>query len=161
MCMGTLDMSFSYQDVFGVEMPEAYQRLLLDCMVGDQTLFARFDAVEVSWQLLTPVLQAWENDARRRELPPGRRAAGGRRSEMAQAGRNVDAGPAEIDRYTERRRASIFSVGTSGGMPPPQERMIRLLSSSGARAILTLSATSSGVPCARTSRGGMFPSSRP
>jgi len=62
MCMGTLDMSFGYQDVFGVEMPESYQRLLLDCMVGDQTLFARFDAVEVSWQLLTPVLQAWDND---------------------------------------------------------------------------------------------------
>lgn len=62
MCMGTLDMSFSYQDVFAVEMPESYQRLLLDCMVGDQTLFARFDAVEVSWQLLTPVLHAWEND---------------------------------------------------------------------------------------------------
>ncbi|MBN2127863.1 MAG: glucose-6-phosphate dehydrogenase [Sedimentisphaerales bacterium] len=63
MCMGTLDMSFNYRDVFGVEMPESYQRLLLDCMVGDQTLFTRFDAVETSWQLLTPVLQAWDNDA--------------------------------------------------------------------------------------------------
>jgi len=59
-CMGTLAMSFSYKQVFGVEMPEAYQRLLLDCMAGDQTLFTRFDSVEVAWQLLTPVLKAWE-----------------------------------------------------------------------------------------------------
>jgi glucose-6-phosphate 1-dehydrogenase len=61
-CLGTLDMSFSYQSVFGVSLPEAYQRLLLDCMVGDQTLFTRQDGVEVAWQLLTPVLDAWQND---------------------------------------------------------------------------------------------------
>jgi glucose-6-phosphate 1-dehydrogenase len=59
-CIGTLAMRFAYRDVFGVEMPEAYERLLLDCMVGDQTLFTRFDAVCTAWQLLTPVLQAWE-----------------------------------------------------------------------------------------------------
>jgi glucose-6-phosphate 1-dehydrogenase len=59
-CMGTLAMSFSYKQVFGVEMPEAYQRLLLDCMAGDQTLFTRFDSVRQAWQLLTPVLKAWE-----------------------------------------------------------------------------------------------------
>jgi len=59
-CMGTLNMNFSYRSIFGVEMPEAYQRLLLDCMVGDQTLFTRQDGVEVAWRLLTPVLQAWE-----------------------------------------------------------------------------------------------------
>jgi glucose-6-phosphate 1-dehydrogenase len=46
-------------------MPEAYQRLLLDCMVGDQTLFTRFDGVETSWRLLTPVLEAWEKDRSR------------------------------------------------------------------------------------------------
>jgi glucose-6-phosphate 1-dehydrogenase len=60
-CMGTLNMNFNYRDVFGVEMPESYQRLLLDCMVGEQTLFTRFDSVEVAWQLLTPVLEAWQN----------------------------------------------------------------------------------------------------
>ena len=62
MCMGTLDMNFHYSDVFGVEMPEAYQRLLLDCMLGDQTLFNRYDSVETAWKLLTPILRAWEND---------------------------------------------------------------------------------------------------
>jgi glucose-6-phosphate 1-dehydrogenase len=59
-CIGTLNMAFSYKDIFGVEMPEAYQRLLLDCMAGDQTLFTRFDSIEVSWQLLMPVLEAWQ-----------------------------------------------------------------------------------------------------
>ena len=66
-CMGTLNMNFSYRDVFGVEMPESYQRLLLDCMVGDQTLFTRFDGVQVAWQLLAPVLETWQNAT---ALPP-------------------------------------------------------------------------------------------
>jgi glucose-6-phosphate 1-dehydrogenase len=60
-CIGTLRMKFNYTEVFGGEPPEAYQRLLLDCMLGDQTLFTRQDDVEVSWKLLEPVLQAWEN----------------------------------------------------------------------------------------------------
>ncbi len=62
-CMSTLNMNFNYADVFGVHMPQAYQRLLLDCMVGDQTLFARYDGVEIAWQLLTPVLEAWQNES--------------------------------------------------------------------------------------------------
>ncbi len=61
-CMSTLNMSFSYGDVFDVDIPEAYQRLLLDCMLGDQTLFTRQDDVVVTWQLLTPILQAWEEN---------------------------------------------------------------------------------------------------
>ena len=72
--MGTLDMSFSYESVFGVEMPEAYQRLLLDCMLGDQTLFMRFDSVEATWRLLDPVLQAIQSD----RLPLHTYAAGSR-----------------------------------------------------------------------------------
>jgi glucose-6-phosphate 1-dehydrogenase len=59
-CMGTLRMRFCYRDVFGGEAPEAYQRLLLDCMAGDQTLFNRQDDVEVSWGLVTPILDAWD-----------------------------------------------------------------------------------------------------
>jgi len=61
-CMSTLNMNFNYKSVFLVDMPEAYQRLLLDCMVGDQTLFNRYDSVEIAWQLLMPVLQSWEGD---------------------------------------------------------------------------------------------------
>jgi len=71
-CIGTLDMEFRYQDVFGGEMPEAYQRLLLDCVTGDQTLFTRFDGIETTWQLLMPVLEAWErSDERPYEYPAG------------------------------------------------------------------------------------------
>jgi glucose-6-phosphate 1-dehydrogenase len=59
-CMSTLNMSFSYCDVFGAQAPESYQRLLLDCMVGDQTLFTRQDAIETAWILLTPILEKWQ-----------------------------------------------------------------------------------------------------
>ncbi len=61
-CIGTLRMKFNYAEVFGGQPPEAYERLLLDCMVGDQMLFTRQDDVETSWKLLEPVLQSWENN---------------------------------------------------------------------------------------------------
>jgi len=61
-CMSTLNMNFNYRSVFLTDMPEAYQRLLLDCMAGDQTLFTRQDDVEVSWRLLMPILEAWQAD---------------------------------------------------------------------------------------------------
>jgi len=71
-CMSTLNMNFDYRSIFGVGMPEAYQRLLLDCMVGDQTLFTRADDVQVTWRLLTPILQAWqEQDWAPYEYPAG------------------------------------------------------------------------------------------
>jgi glucose-6-phosphate 1-dehydrogenase len=71
-CMGTLNMNFNYHSVFGIDMPEAYERLLLDCMIGDQTLFTRQDGVEVAWRLLMPVLDAWQNDdASPYEYPAG------------------------------------------------------------------------------------------
>ena len=62
LCMGTLNMDFSYEDVFGIKMPESYQRLLLDCMLGDQTLFMRFDTLETTWQFLDPIQKAWAKD---------------------------------------------------------------------------------------------------
>jgi glucose-6-phosphate 1-dehydrogenase len=61
-CMGTLALDLSYRQVFGGEPPEAYQRLLLDCMAGDQTLFTRRDASEAAWRLLMPVIDEWKND---------------------------------------------------------------------------------------------------
>ncbi len=60
LCMSALTMHFSYREAFGGEMRDAYERLLLDCMLGDQTLFTRSDNIEIAWALLTPVLQAWE-----------------------------------------------------------------------------------------------------
>jgi glucose-6-phosphate 1-dehydrogenase len=52
-------MDFRYSSYFGQSPPEAYERLILDCIVGDSTLFARADEVEQSWKILTPVLQYW------------------------------------------------------------------------------------------------------
>jgi glucose-6-phosphate 1-dehydrogenase len=57
-------LGFSYQQTFGVEPAEAYERLLLDCMLGDATLFIRRDEVETAWALVTPVLKAWASAAR-------------------------------------------------------------------------------------------------
>jgi glucose-6-phosphate 1-dehydrogenase len=52
-------MNFRYGSAFGSAVPEAYETLLLDAMLGDPTLFARHDFVEASWALITPVHQAW------------------------------------------------------------------------------------------------------
>ncbi|MEI8190756.1 MAG: glucose-6-phosphate dehydrogenase, partial [candidate division NC10 bacterium] len=52
-------LGFVYRDTFGVDPAEAYERLLLDCMLGDSTLFIRRDEVETAWGLVTPILQAW------------------------------------------------------------------------------------------------------
>ena len=60
LCMNSLTMDFRYEEIFGVELPDAYERLLLDCMLGDQTLFWRSDGIEASWSLVTPVLKRWE-----------------------------------------------------------------------------------------------------
>ncbi len=61
LCMSPLQMKFKYEEVFGTTPPDAYERLLLDCMLGDQTLSIRSDAMELSWNLLTPILECWSN----------------------------------------------------------------------------------------------------
>jgi len=62
LCMGDLPMHFSYRDFFQGEPPDAYERLLLDCMLGDSTLFIRNDTIDISWTLLTPILERWAED---------------------------------------------------------------------------------------------------
>jgi glucose-6-phosphate 1-dehydrogenase len=57
----TVNMDFSYGSSFGMATTDAYHRLLLDCMLGDQTLFTRADEVEEAWRVVTPVLNAWES----------------------------------------------------------------------------------------------------
>ncbi len=54
-------MEFRYATSFGAEPPEAYERLLLETMLGDSTLFARRDEVETAWAWLDPLLRAWEH----------------------------------------------------------------------------------------------------
>lgn len=60
LCMNGLTLNFSYKDIFGETTPNAYERLLLDCMIGDQTLFVRSDAVELAWQVLSPIIDGWQ-----------------------------------------------------------------------------------------------------
>ena len=52
-------MDFSYSSYFGLAPPEAYERLICDCMLGDGTLFARGDEVLASWKLFSPILDRW------------------------------------------------------------------------------------------------------
>jgi glucose-6-phosphate 1-dehydrogenase len=57
----SVTMDFQYVSSFLVDAPEAYERLLLDCMIGDPTLFVRADAVEEAWKLIDPVEESWRN----------------------------------------------------------------------------------------------------
>jgi glucose-6-phosphate 1-dehydrogenase len=62
MSMSSVNMNFSYADAFGASSANGYERLLLDAMLGDGTLFAHRDGVEATWALMTPILQAWAKD---------------------------------------------------------------------------------------------------
>jgi len=79
-----VDMSFLYKEAFDDSSPEAYERLLLDAMRGDSTLFARSDEVDAAWQLITPLL-----DAEAADLPVASYPAG-------------SWGPADADELLER-----------------------------------------------------------
>ncbi|HIK18633.1 MAG TPA: glucose-6-phosphate dehydrogenase [Leptolyngbyaceae cyanobacterium M33_DOE_097] len=64
-----VDMDFRYDSAFGQPNTDAYARLLVDCMLGDQTLFTRGDEVEASWRILTPLLQVWDAPAAPDSIP--------------------------------------------------------------------------------------------
>jgi glucose-6-phosphate 1-dehydrogenase len=81
----TVSMDFSYGAAFLEETPEAYERLLLDAMLGDPTLFIRTDEVEQAWRIVDPILEAWKDPA----VPVARYQAG-------------TWGPREADRLLER-----------------------------------------------------------
>jgi glucose-6-phosphate 1-dehydrogenase len=53
-------LEFHFADAFKQEPPEAYERLILDALMGDATLFARSDSIDRSWSLITPILEAWQ-----------------------------------------------------------------------------------------------------
>ena len=57
-----VNMDFHYASLGNRKIPEAYQRLLLDCMQGDATLFSRGDAIEQSWSIVDPILTEWESN---------------------------------------------------------------------------------------------------
>ncbi|MEW6286074.1 MAG: glucose-6-phosphate dehydrogenase, partial [Chloroflexota bacterium] len=60
----SVDMEFHYADSFGkTAIPDAYERLLLDTLTGDASLFTRADEVETAWGLMDPILEAWESNS--------------------------------------------------------------------------------------------------
>jgi glucose-6-phosphate 1-dehydrogenase len=60
--LAPVPLDFDYGEQFGAESPEAYERLILDAVNGDATLYARGDWVELSWSILQPVLDGWNDD---------------------------------------------------------------------------------------------------
>ncbi|MBX7075093.1 MAG: glucose-6-phosphate dehydrogenase [Pirellulales bacterium] len=66
MQMRLTQLDFRFDSAFGGEMPDAYERLLLDVLASDQSLFARSDEVELAWGIVDPILAAWQQQ----HLPP-------------------------------------------------------------------------------------------
>jgi glucose-6-phosphate 1-dehydrogenase len=62
--LGSVEMDFNYVDYFGSTPSTGYERLIYDCMIGDQTLFQRADMVEAGWEIIQPLLDVWK------ALPP-------------------------------------------------------------------------------------------
>ncbi len=61
MVLNVVDMVFDYKGTYTQQAPEAYETLILDTMLGDQTLFMRGDQVEAAWQLVMPILNTWQH----------------------------------------------------------------------------------------------------
>ena len=59
--MRTVNMDFSYGSAFGEDLPDAYERLLLDAMLGDSTLYMRKDEVDSAWRFITEILNGWQS----------------------------------------------------------------------------------------------------
>jgi glucose-6-phosphate 1-dehydrogenase len=58
-----VQMNYQYKSVFSeIDTPDAYEKLLIDAIAGDQTLFARTDEIQASWKFISPILNAWKND---------------------------------------------------------------------------------------------------
>ncbi|MBW6480266.1 MAG: glucose-6-phosphate dehydrogenase [Bacteroidales bacterium] len=57
-----VNMDFRYAELSDIRIPDAYERLLLDCMIGDSTLYARSDAVLAAWKFIQPVMDAWNEN---------------------------------------------------------------------------------------------------
>jgi glucose-6-phosphate 1-dehydrogenase len=56
-----VNMEFLYGTAFMSQSPEAYERLIMDAMRGDATLFTRDDEVEAQWRIVDPILESWES----------------------------------------------------------------------------------------------------
>jgi glucose-6-phosphate 1-dehydrogenase len=58
--MRSVDMDFHYGSSFSGSLPEAYERLILEALDGDASLFTRSDGIEASWKMVDPIIRGWE-----------------------------------------------------------------------------------------------------
>ncbi|MGC8717819.1 MAG: glucose-6-phosphate dehydrogenase, partial [bacterium] len=87
MDISPVDMDFSYRNSFGDNLlPDAYERLLLDVINGDQSLFTRNDEIELAWDIVDPIIEGWEGP----EAP------------QLHLYREGSCGPEEADRFISR-----------------------------------------------------------
>ncbi len=95
----SVDMEFHYRSSFkGEELPDAYERLLLDALKGDASLFARSDEIETAWHLIDPVIAGWDSA----EAPPLAEYEPG------------TWGPVEADSLLERRGRAWITASQRG-----------------------------------------------
>src|SRR5690606_21352579 len=66
-----VNMDFAYGESFTEASPEAYERLLLDVLLGDPPLFPRHEEVELSWRILDPITAYWEEHGKPEPYPSG------------------------------------------------------------------------------------------
>ncbi|MER5844220.1 glucose-6-phosphate dehydrogenase, partial [Streptomyces prasinus] len=66
-----VSMDFAYGESFTESSPEAYERLILDVLLGDSNLFPRTEEVELSWKILDPIEEYWDNNGRPAQYPAG------------------------------------------------------------------------------------------
>ena len=64
------DLDISFEQAFGTRFPDAYERLLMDCVRGNPTLFMRRDEVEAAWSWVEPIIEAWEDQRESPRLYP-------------------------------------------------------------------------------------------
>jgi glucose-6-phosphate 1-dehydrogenase len=81
-------MDFGYGNAFTESSPEAYERLILDVLLGDPPLFPRHEEVELSWQILDPIEEFWSTQGQPQQYPSGTWGPASADEMMARDGRS-------------------------------------------------------------------------
>ena len=114
-----VNMEFRYGTAFMSESPEAYERLILDAMRGDATLFTRNDEIEALWGIIDPILTAWHEDTNS-EDPAVRRRHRGPRGGQCAAGARAAVAATVSDELTEP--ASTTTLWSEQDTTPDDDR---------------------------------------
>ena len=85
----SVNMDFHYTDLVNTYVPEAYERLLLDSMLGDATLYSRSDAVETAWRFVDPILNMWKTNKNLKIYGSPAGSWGPKNSDQLVVGRNL------------------------------------------------------------------------